>query len=57
VLAGPVDNGFVVGATRMRDYWVLRYRGVVVFTGACMLASTVCVGVKLGPGRLRAVCR
>jgi hypothetical protein len=44
VLAGPISAGLLLPVTDISSYGVLKYKVVVVFTGACMLLSAVSIG-------------
>jgi predicted MFS family arabinose efflux permease len=44
VLAGPISAGLLIPVIDRGSYGVLRYKVVVVFTGACMLLSAVSIG-------------
>ena len=44
VLAGPISAGLISQITSLGDYGVLRYKGVVIFTGVCMFLSSLSVG-------------
>jgi Major Facilitator Superfamily len=44
VLAGPISAGLLLPVIDVGSYGVLRYKVVVVFTGACMLLSAVSIG-------------
>ena len=44
VLAGPISAGLISQITSIGSYGVMRYKGVVVFTGACMFLSSVSLG-------------
>lgn len=56
VLAGPISAGLLSGSVRRDGYGVLRYRGMVVFTGACMVCSAASVVAwYMRPRRLRVV--
>lgn len=41
VLAGPISAAMLLPLTDVGAYSALRYKAVVVFTGACMLHSSV----------------
>lgn len=44
VLAGPISAGLLSRVTDMNDYGVTKYKGLVIFTGSCMLVSAVSIG-------------
>lgn len=45
VLAGPISAALILGTTDVASYGVMRYKNIIIFTGAGMLLSslTVCV--------------
>ena len=43
VLAGPLSAVLITQTTDASNYGVLRYKGIVIFTGACMLLSSLSV--------------
>jgi MFS family permease len=56
VLAGPISAGLLSPSTRRESYGILRYKAVVIFSGACMFLSALTIGSWfLGPGRRRVV--
>ncbi|KAF6806044.1 MFS monocarboxylate [Colletotrichum sojae] len=46
VLAGPISGNLLFQMTSAESYGLVKYRGVVVFTGSCMIFSTVAIGLK-----------
>ena len=55
VLAGPISASLLSGGIQRGSYGVLRYKGLIVFTGGCMLLSALSVGSwYIRPRRLRA---
>ena len=55
VLAGPISAGLLSGGIQRDSYGIMRYKGLVIFTGGCMLLSALSVGSwYLRPRRLRA---
>lgn len=55
VLAGPIGAGLLSGGVQRDGYGVVRYKGLVVFTGGCMLLSALSVGSWYArPRRMRA---
>ena len=55
VLAGPISVGLLNGSVRRDGYGVIRYKAMVIFTGACMLLSAMSVGTwYMRPRRLLA---
>ena len=44
VLAGPISVELLKGPVRREMYGVVRYKAMVIFTGACMLLSAVSIG-------------
>lgn len=56
VLAGPISLGLIETTTGSGGYGAVKYKSVVVFTGACMVISTLSVGTwYLRPKRLHGV--
>lgn len=54
VLTGPISGSLLVSAVDKGTYGLLRYKGLVLFTGSCMLLSAGAVGMcYLPPSRLR----
>ena len=54
VLAGPISVALLEGGVRKDRYAALRYRPMVIFTGACMLLSALSIGTwYVRPRRLR----
>jgi len=45
VLVGPISNGLLQKNVKIYDYGVLRYRSLVILTGACMSASALVIGL------------
>ncbi|KAI4246336.1 MAG: hypothetical protein L6R40_002004 [Gallowayella cf. fulva] len=45
VLAGPISAVLLTDGVRMDGYGVWRYKGMVLFTGTCMLLSAASVGL------------
>lgn len=43
VLAGPISAGLLVNDTNVKGYGLTRYKEIVIFTGACMILSVVCI--------------
>jgi hypothetical protein len=43
VLAGPISAAMLLPLTDVGTYGALRYKAVVVFTGACMLLGSVSI--------------
>ena len=43
VVAGPISASLIQPITELGSYGVMKYRSVVLFTGACMLGSTVSI--------------
>lgn len=55
VLAGPISVGLLHGAVRRDGYGIMRYKAMVIFTGACMMLSALSVGTwYIRPRRLLA---
>ncbi|KAL8758834.1 MAG: hypothetical protein Q9199_001184 [Rusavskia elegans] len=51
VLAGPISAALLNNGVKSDGYGVWRYKGMVLFTGACMLISAASVGLGIGgPG-------
>ena len=44
VLAGPISAGLISQVTNISSYGVMRYKGLVIFTGTSMLLSSLSVG-------------
>ena len=44
VLAGPLSAVLISQTTNVPSYGALRYKGIVIFTGVCMLLSSLSVG-------------
>ena len=54
VLAGPISAGLLKDAVRRDNYGILRYKALVIFTGASMVLSALSVGCwYVRPKRLR----
>ena len=45
VLAGPISSALILRSTNVASYGVMRYKNIVIFTGAGMLLSSLSVGV------------
>jgi MFS family permease len=45
VLVGPVSEGLILRNVKMGEYGISRYKYLVVFTGGCMAASAVVIGL------------
>lgn len=43
VLAGPISSGLMTKAVSVESYGVLRFRGLVLFTGSCMSLSALII--------------
>ena len=43
VVAGPISAGLIRPMTQLDSYGVLKYKEIILFTGSCMLGSTVSV--------------
>ena len=55
VLAGPISVGLLNVSVRRDGYGVMRYKAMVIFTGACMVLSAMSVGTwYMRPRRLLA---
>lgn len=55
VLAGPISAALLSGASVRGAYGVMRYKAMVIFTGACMVASAMSLGLwYLRPKKFRA---
>ncbi|KAI4728764.1 MFS general substrate transporter [Aureobasidium sp. EXF-10728] len=46
VLAGPISGALLNSTVDTDDYGYTRYKALIIFTGATMVASTMCVGVS-----------
>ncbi|KAK1857135.1 MFS monocarboxylate [Colletotrichum chrysophilum] len=46
VLAGPISGNLLHHITSAESYGLVKYKGVVVFTGSCMVFSTVAIGFR-----------
>lgn len=44
VLAGPISASLIQSMVHIEDYGALKYKAVILFTGACMLCSASTVG-------------
>ncbi|KAL3424060.1 MFS monocarboxylate [Phlyctema vagabunda] len=54
ILAGPISVGLLSQTVAMQSYGVLRYRSLVIFTGACMFGSALVIGLwHARPTKLR----
>ncbi|RDW67845.1 hypothetical protein BP6252_09241 [Coleophoma cylindrospora] len=54
VMAGPVSAGLLSNVIRVGSYGASKYRTMVIFTGASLVVSALCVGsLYLRPKRLR----
>jgi MFS family permease len=43
VVAGPISASLIRPITEIGSYGVMKYKAIILFTGACMLGSTVSV--------------
>jgi MFS family permease len=54
VVAGPISAGLIQPVTVVESYGVMKYKAVILFTGACMLCSAFSVAAwYVTPKRLR----
>ncbi|KAL0940060.1 MFS monocarboxylate [Colletotrichum truncatum] len=46
VMAGPISGNLLFHITSVESYGLIKYKGVVIFTGSCMVFSTVAIGMR-----------
>ena len=53
VAAGPISSALIIQTTELQQYAIGRYRGIVIYTGVCMFASSLAMVVWY----VKSICR